>query len=98
MNDLTKFEITEYSATQTALATLAHIVEEEQRRAEQTALDDKQRAEEQAAADKKREEARLRNEILDGVGMLRTFVERFGQREEFRNIAENIDVYLKGLA
>lgn len=78
-------------------ARAAQEIEEKRLRAIQIVEEDRLRVEEKVAAYKKREVDRLLNEILDGVGMLRTFVERFGQREEFRNIAEYIDSFLKGL-
>lgn len=67
------------------------ISEEDRLRAEQKAIEDKRRAEEQVASDKKREEDRLFNERLDGIGMLESFVKRFGHRDEFRDIAAYIN-------
>ncbi len=70
--------------------------EEEHRKIRQE--QDKRDAELKAAADRleaqRRETEEKRNELLDGMAMLRRFVERFGKRREFAAVVKAISAHL----
>ncbi len=74
----------------------ARKAEEEHRKIRQE--QDKRDAELKAAADRleaqRRETEEKRNELLDGMAMLRRFVERFGKRREFAAVVKAISAHL----
>lgn len=72
-------------------------------RAERAAQDEldraaelKERQEQDAMEAAAREEQRKADELLGGRAMLETFVQRYGQIDEFKSIAEIIGAHLNG--
>lgn len=63
--------------------------------AERRAVEEKARKEREAEEAKQRETLRRENELLDGRQMLEKFVDRFGDLNEFGNIVEAIEAFLK---
>lgn len=59
--------------------------------AERRAVEEKARKEREAEEAKQREILRQKNELLDGKEMLKTFIQRFGNRKEFASVVEAIE-------
>lgn len=68
-------------------------VEARERKAREEA-EAKARAEREAKEAQEREERRQQAELMDGMQMLETFVERYGTREEFKAVAKGISGWL----
>jgi colicin import membrane protein len=68
-------------------------VEARERKAREEA-EAKARAEREAKEAQEREERRKQVELMDGMQMLETFVERFGKREEFKAVVKGIAGWL----
>lgn len=68
---------------------------EDKARAERQAAEAKAKAEREAEEAKQREIQRQANELLDGRGMLETFVKKYGHREEFLLISAAIKAFLQ---
>lgn len=62
--------------------------------AERREVEAKARAEREAREAQEREECRRQSELMDGMQMLETFVERFGKREEFKAVVKGIAGWL----
>ena len=71
---------------------------EAKQRAEREAEEAKQKAKRDAEEARQREILRKKNELLDGREMLSAFVARFGHREEFAAIREQIADFLETVA
>jgi len=68
-------------------------VEARERKAREEA-EAKERAERDAREAAEREERRQQTELMDGIQMLQTFVERHGKRKEFATIGKSIAAFL----
>ena len=62
--------------------------------AERREAEAKARAVREAEETREREQRRQEAELLDGMQMLETFVERYGKREEFKTVAKEISGWL----
>lgn len=68
---------------------------EERERKAREEIEAKERAEREAKDAQEREQRRQEAELMDGMQMLETFVERYGQRAEFREVSRRINVFLE---
>ena len=78
-----------------ALAKADRDAKEAAERKKRMAAEEKARKQREAEEAKQREFMRKEAELMDGMSMLKTFVERFGKREEFAFVTDAIKKYLR---
>ena len=69
-------------------------VERDRIEAERRAVEERERKAREEIEAKEREERLQQAELMDGMHMLETFVERYGERDEFKTVAKRISGWL----